>query len=59
MKVSVDRSINVTHSPGIREVLMDSGVSILNFSTSLGIHRLVHIHVWLLSQDWHLSGYVI
>ena len=26
-------TIPISHSPGIREVLMDSGVSILNFST--------------------------
>ena len=33
-KLASDKSIDDTHLPGIREALMDSGVSILNLSAS-------------------------
>ena len=36
-----DKSIDDTHSPGIREALTDSGVSIMNFSTSRKVLSLL------------------
>ena len=49
MKVS-DKSIDDTHSPGIRVVLMDSGVSILNLSMSRKVVSLLRsitgLHLW-------------
>ena len=45
-----DKSIDDTHSPGIREILMDSGVSILNFCTGRKVLSLVKsitgLHLW-------------
>ena len=45
-----DRSIDDTYFPGIREVLMDSGVSILNFSTCRKVLSLLRsvtgLHLW-------------
>ena len=42
--------IDNTHSPGIRELLMDSGVSILNLSTSRKVLSLLRsitgLHLW-------------
>ena len=39
-----------THSPGIRDALMDSGVSILNLSTSRKVFSLLRsitgLHLW-------------
>ena len=42
-------SIDDTHFPGTREVLMDSGVSILNFSTCrkvLSLKSITGLHLW-------------
>ena len=44
-----DKSINDTHSPGITELLMDSGVSILNLSTSRKVLSLLRSITIILS----------
>ena len=49
-RLASDRSIDDTHFPGIRDVLMDSGVSILNFSTCRKVLSLLRtmtgLHLW-------------
>ena len=54
-KYASDRSIDDTHSPGIRKALMDSGVSILTFlQVEWGVSLLMSL-ASTLGEAWGLG----